>query len=444
MLRTLEEAAMIETALLIFIFLFFLLVPILLGVPVAYSIGITSIILLLLPIGPTLGTVTSIEMMSIRMYRGSTSFILLAIPFYLFAGRLLIASGSTDVIFEFAERLMGPIKGGIGHVNVVASILFSGMSGSAIADAAGLGTVEFDMMKRGGYDDGFAVGITGSSAIIGPIIPPSIPLILYGVLAETSIGDLFIGGVIPGLLMGLSLMAYIYYVSARRGYESGNTWELQKLARATIRALPALTTIILIIGGILSGWFTATEAGAVAVLWVTLIGVFWYGEMNLSNFYEAAYDTMIDTSALLLILASAMAYAFVVVAAGIPQQLASLLVALDLGPTGVLFVLVFVLLLLGMVLGPITNIILVLPIIAPEFATLGIDPLHFGIVMVLALMIGLLTPPVGAVLFVLEQVTDVPVERISVAMLPFYVPLFMVLLVVILVPETVTYLPGIR
>jgi len=429
---------MVGTTSILVIFIVVLLIPIFLGVPVAYSLGISALTLMLLPIGPSL----NLDVVSIRMIRSSTNFILLAIPFYLYTGRLLSVSGATDAIFDFTEELVGPIRGGIAHVNVMASMIFSGMSGSAIADAAGLGTVEYSMMKKAGYNDGFSVSLIGSSAVIGPIIPPSIPLIIYGVLAEVSVGALFLAGIIPGILMGVSIMTLIFYYSFNEDFPRGDSWNLPKLFKTFVHASPGLFTIVLIIGGIFSGIFTATEAGAVAVIWVLLIGVVYYREIDAETFWETSRNSMSDVGALLLILACAAIYAFVVTAAQIPQLLIEVLIATQFGPTGILLLIVVALLFLGMVMDPLTNLILVVPIIAPNFGVLGLNPIHAGIVIVLTLMIGLLTPPVGAVLFVLEQITDVPLEKISRSIVPFYIPLLGVLLILVLFPTLVTFIPS--
>jgi len=427
-----------EPTILLLVFLLVLLVPILLGVPVVYSLGISSLIIMLLPLGPRF----SLSIFSIRMVRGSQGFILLAIPFYLFAGRLLSDSGATDAIFDFSRELIGHVRGGIGHVNVFASIIFSGMSGSAVADAAGLGTVEYDMMKQAGYDDGMAVAVTGSSAIIGPIMPPSIPFIIYGVLAGVSIGNLFLAGIVPALLIAVSLMIVVFYQALNRGYETTDGFSLRDVAKTLLSALPAIMTVALIIGGILTGLFTATEAGAVAVIWALLIGVFVYGDTTRQSVWDAAYETMVDIGAFLSILAAASVYSFTIIAARIPELFVELLLQSGGSPTTRLFLIVLALIFLGMVMEPLANIILVVPILAPNFSVLGIDPLHAGVVITLTLMIGLVTPPVGAILFVLEKVTDVPQETISVAMVPYYVPLLVVLVLLVLFPQLVLMIPN--
>lgn len=432
---------MANTLFLIGLYLLVLLVPILLGVPVVYSIGITSVLLLVLPVGPVFELSEVMNLVIIRMFRGSMDFILVALPLYLFAGRLLIDGGAVDRLFEFAEAVVAPVQGGMGQVNVVASILFSGMSGSALADAAGLGMVEYEMMTEAGYDEDLAVAVTGSSAIIGPIFPPSIPLILYGAFTGVSIGQLFLGGVVPGLLMAGLLFVAIYIITRRRGHTPTGSWELGTIVSTFVRSVPALFTVFLIVAGLFLGVFTATEAGAAAAVWALFVGTVVYGDLDRQSFYEASKETMIDTSALLIILSSALAYAFVIVASDIPTVLAQTLLDLNLGPTEVLFLIVATLLLLGMVLGPLTVLILFLPVLAPNFGALGIDPLHFGVVMILTLMIGMLTPPIGAILFVLEEITGVSLARISRAMIPFYVPLLLVLVLIILVPDLVTYIP---
>jgi tripartite ATP-independent transporter DctM subunit len=420
------------------VFLLVLLVPILLGVPVVYSLGFSSLLIMLLPLGPDFST----SVFSIRMLRGSTGFILLAIPFYLFAGRLLSDSGATEAIFDFAKELVGSIQGGMGHVNIFASIIFSGMSGSAVADAAGLGTIEYEMMTQAGYDDGMAVSITGSSAIIGPIMPPSIPFIIYGVLAGVSIGDLFLAGIIPALLIAGSLMILVYIQASRRGYETTEGFSLWAIGRTLISATPALLTVVLIIGGILTGFFTATEAGAVAVVWSLLIGFIFYGESTLQSVWDAAYETMVDMGAFLSILATAAVYSYTIIVARIPEMFVDLLLQVGGSSTSRLFLIVLALIFLGMIMEPLANLILVVPILAPNFAELGIDPLHAGVVITLTLMIGLVTPPVGAILFVLERVTDVPQEKISAAMVPYYIPLIAVLLLLIVFPKLVVAIPN--
>jgi tripartite ATP-independent transporter DctM subunit len=427
----------VGTVPLLLIFLVVLLVPILAGVPVAYGLGISSLAIMLLPIGPSL----TVDIIPIRMSRAAESFTLLAVPLYLYAGRLLNEGGATESLFDFARSMVGHFKGGIGQVNVIASILFSGMSGSAIADAAGLGQIEYRLMREADYDDDVSLAVTGSSALIGPIIPPSVPLIVYAAVAQVSITDLFLAGIVPGLLMGASIMVLVYVYSVRRDYPVSERSDVRQRWSSFVEALPALVTIAIILGGILAGFFTATEAGAVAVVWVLLIGFFAYGGLTVDSFVKATRDTVRDLAALMVIFLVASVYSFTVVAAGIPDALVSVLVGLSASPEITLLLIVALLLLLGMVLGPLVLIFLFVPLIAPEFGALGLNPIHAGIVIVIALMMGLLTPPFGGILFVLERVTGVSTTEVSKSIAPFLVPLVIVLLVLIFFPSTVLWVP---
>lgn len=422
---------------LMLVFLVILLIPILAGVPVPYALGISSLTIMILPIGPPL----TLDIIPIRMSRAAESFTLLAVPLYLYAGRLLNEGGATKSLFEFAKSMVGHYKGGIGQVNVLASLLFSGMSGSAIADAAGLGQIEYKMMSEANYDDDISLAVTGSSALIGPIIPPSIPLIVYAAIAQVSITDLFLAGIVPGLLMGLSVMIMVFIYSVRRDYPVSERASLAHRWNTLVDALPALITIVIILGGILAGLFTATEAGAVAVVWVLFIGVFAYGGLTFDTFIQATRDTVRDLAALMVIFLIASVYSFTVVAARIPDALVTLLTSINAGPEITLLLISALLLLLGMVLGPLVLIFLFVPLISPEFATLGLHPVHAGIVIVISLMIGLLTPPFGGILFVLERVTGVSTTDISRSVAPFLIPLIIVLLILIFVPETVLWVP---
>lgn len=413
-----------------------LVVYFLTGVPVAFALGLTSITLMILPLGPPF----NFEIIGSRIYQGMNSFVLLAIPFFMLAGRLMNEGGATEPLFDFARAIVGDVRAATGHVNIVASMIFSGMTGVAVADAAGLGTVEYRAMRDEGYDEGFSVAITGSSSIIGPIIPPSLPLVIYGILAGVSIGQLFIGGIIPGVLLGLSLMLIVAYYARRKQYPGGETRDFSRIVETGKVSLPALFTPIIIIGGIILGVFTATEAAAVASVYALAIGHFWYGGLNLEKTYIIFRSTMVDTAALVLIVAIANLYGYLLIVAGIPQALTAAVTSLSTDPTVVLFLLIALLIVIGTMLETIAALTVFVPVLLPLIEAVGIDPLHFGIVMVLTLMIGLLTPPFGVILFVLERITDVDVERIVRSMLPFYVPLFAALIIIALVPETVTWL----
>ncbi|QIO24806.1 TRAP transporter large permease [Haloarcula sp. JP-L23] len=408
----------------------------LLEVPVVYALGLTSLILMLttsIPFEPLLVAQT--------MVSGSNSFVLLAIPLFLQTGLLMNALGLTDVIFDFAKAIVGPIRGGLAHVNIVASIIFSGMTGTAAADAAGLGAIEYQAMRDEGYEEGFSVAVTGSSSIIGPIIPPSVPLIIYGVIAQVSIGTLFIAGLIPGLIMGLGLMVLCTVYAHRRGYERGDWWSPGKIAKTGYRALPALGTPILIIGGILGGLFTATEAGAIALFYTILIGTVFYDALSLEELIDSFEDGMTRTASLTFIVAAAALYGFLIRRAQLPEVLANAVTTVSTDPMVILLLIAGVLFVVGLMLETIAAITILTPVFLPVIEQTAISPIHFGVVMIITLMIGLLTPPFGVILFVLNAVTGVSLERITRNMLPFYVPLLVALILAIIFPDVVMWLP---
>lgn len=422
--------------LLIGAFVGFLVLYFMVGIPVAHALGLTSLTLMLLPMGPEL----NFTIIGSRTFQGMNSFVLLAIPFFMLAGRLMNEGGATEPLFDFARAIVGDVRAATGHVNIVASMIFSGMTGVAVADAAGLGTVEYRAMRDEGYDQAFSVAVTGSSSIIGPIIPPSLPLVIYGILAGVSIGQLFIGGIIPGVLIGMSLMGIVTVFARKHGYPGGSKRDLSVILSTSKEALPALFTPVIIIGGIMAGVFTATESAVIASIYALLLGLYWYGGLDWKKTYVILRSTMVDTAVLVLIVAIANLYGYLLIISGVPQALTDAVMTLSTDPTIVMLLLVALLLVVGTMLETIAALTVFVPVLLPLTEAVGIDPLHFGIVMVLTLMVGLLTPPFGVILFVLERVTEIEVERIVRAMLPFYVPLFAALLIITLIPETVTYL----
>ncbi len=418
------------------LFLGVLLLLYAIGVPVAIAMGATSVVVMLSPYGPAF----SLETVANPLLFGLNTFSLLAIPFYLLLGRLMNRMGFTEELFDFANALVGWLRGGIAQVNVVASMLFSGMSGLAVADASGLGRVEFTAMKNYGYDDDLSIGVTGSSSIIGPIIPPSVPVIIYGVLAEESIGALFLAGIVPGVLLGIAIMCLVYVLVRMRGMEATGGLDLGRIASTFLKALPALLIPIIIIGGILGGFFTATEAGAVAVIYTLVVGGIW-GDMTLYQFYEEVRDSTIETFALTFIIGIAALYGLIALRLQLPQLLVEAITAITEDTTMILLLIVVLLLIVGTFMETIAAITILVPVLMPVISIAGIDPIHFGIVMILTLMIGLLTPPFGIILFVLDKVTPVALEDIMVYVLPFYIPLIAVLLLIIFFPGLVTYVP---
>lgn len=407
------------------------------GIPVGYALGLTVVFVMVGPIGPD----GSFVALAQRAYSGMDSWVLLAVPFFIFAGRLMNESGITEDLFEFATELVGSLQGGLAHVNVIVSVIFSGMSGSAVADAAGLGVIEYEAMTSYGFEGRDAVGVTGASAVIGPIIPPSIPVVIYAVLVQESIGALFIAGVVPGLLMAASLMLTIAWLARRHGWPSGDPIDIGRLLRSFVRTIPGLMTPFIIVGGIIFGIFTATEAAVVASLWAIIVGTFYYRGLNLRSYLNVCRDTVEDTASIIIILGFANLYAFWLTLSGIPDILGDWILGVSDSVVITLLILTLLLLFLGTFMETMAILLVITPVILPLFPVLGINPYHFGIVMIITLMYGLITPPFGIILFVLDRVTEVKLTDVMRAMLPYYIPLGVVLLAVVIFPEISLYLP---
>ncbi len=403
------------------------------NIPVAFAFGIASTLYIFFNDLPLALTIQ-------RTFYGIHDFTLLAIPLFILAGNIMNISGVTHRIFRFANAVVGHTHGGLANANVVASIIFSGMSGSALADAGGLGTVEIEGMTKGGYSRKFSTGVTGASSTIGPIIPPSIPLVIYGALAEVSVGALFLAGLIPGLVMGLCLMVYVSWVARRMRVDRQPSPTLVTLVRSMIEALPAMFTPLIILGGIGTGIFTPTEAAAVTVLYGLVLG-FAYGEITAKKLVGAVVETFKTTSSILFILASAAIFAWALAHSAVSGAVGNFLVSMSGSPEVFLIVINIIFLALGMILDTLSIQIITLPILIPALALLGIDPVHFGIVMTLNLMIGLYTPPVGTGLYILRDVSGLTFEEVVMAVLPLLVPLLFALLVITYVPDLSLFLP---
>lgn len=405
------------------------------GVPVAVALGGSSLIYVLAS-----GSVPDFVVLH-RMVNGIDSFPLLAIPFFILAGNLMNSAGITNRIFAFARALVGWMRGGLGHVNVGASVVFAGMSGAAVADAGGLGTIEVKAMRDAGYDRGFAVGVTAASSTIGPIIPPSLPMVIYGVMASASIGQLFAAGFIPGLLMAVSLMVMIAWYARVRNYPRDAAFDLCVLWRAFQGAFLSLMTPIIIVGGILSGMVTPTEAAIAAVFWALILGVVVYRTLNFSRLVRVSMETIETTASILLIVAAASIFAWILTSNRVTEHFANFILTLSDNPIIILLLLNLIILIAGCFLETIAAITILVPVLLPVAVKLGVDPVHFGVIMVLNLMIGLLTPPIGMVLYVLAKVTNTPFEVCVRSTMPFLVPLVVVLLLVTFFPAISMWLP---
>ncbi|MDO5090920.1 MAG: TRAP transporter large permease [Cardiobacteriaceae bacterium] len=417
---------------LLFASLFTLLI---IGVPVAVSLAGASLLFVLLS-----GKVPDIAVPH-RMINGIDSFPLLAIPFFIFAGALMNTAGITARIFDFAKALMGWMRGGLAHVNVGASIVFSGMSGAAVADAGGLGMIEIRAMRDAGYDEEFSVGITAASSTIGPIIPPSLPLVIYGVMASASVGQLFAAGLVPGLLMGAALMLMIAVMARRRGYQRDAAFAWTTLGHTFKRAFLSLLTPVLIVGGIASGAFTPTEAAVAAVVYALFLGLVVYRTLSWRRLVEVSMETIETTAVILFIVSAAAIFAWILTSNQVPQKAAALLGGFADSRVAVLVAINLVLLVVGCFMETIAAITILVPVLLPLAVGVGVDPVHFGIIMVLNLMIGLLTPPVGMVLYVLSRVANIRFERCMRGTMPFLIPLFACLLLVTFVPALSLWLP---
>ncbi len=376
-----------------------------------------------------------------RVTAAVNSFTLLAAPFFMLAGLAMNTSGVTNRIYAFAESLVGWLRGGLAHVNVVGSVIFAGMSGSAVADAVGLGAIEIKAMTDEGYEREFAAAVTAASATIGPIIPPSVPMLVYAVTADASIGRLFLGGVVPGLLMAADLMLQLAWMSRRRGYPRRPFPRLHVVAARGWAALPSLLTPAILLGGMLAGAFTPTEAGVVAAAYALLLGLVIHRELRLRDLPRLFQETVEANGVILILVMTSSLFAFVLARAQVPQALAGWLVGLSTNPTVALLAINAFLLLVGCFLEALAAIVILVPVLLPAVKLLGIDPVHFGVVMVLNLMVGTLTPPVGIVLFVVSRVAQLPFEVVVRSTAPFLVPLAGVLLATTLWPDLVLFLP---
>jgi TRAP-type C4-dicarboxylate transport system permease large subunit len=448
-----------------------------LGVPVAVSMVTASLAYLAVHGGAPDVIVAQ------RMIAGVESFPLLAVPFFILAGNLMNIAGVTGRIYAFAVDLVGWMRGGLAQVNIIGSVIFSGMSGTAIADAAGIGTIEIKAMRDHGYPIEVAVGVTAASATLGPIIPPSLPFVIYGMMANVSIGSLFLGGVIPGVLMTLFMMITVAVFARIKGWGSDATFEWRKIAGAMLEiivvlafpvavfvlekmgvsqngaiflalgvvllldhlfkfsAVMALMTPVILIGGMTLGWFTPTEAAVAAVMWSLFLGLVRYRSMTMKTLAKATFDTIETTASVLFIVTAASIFAWLLTVSQAANALSTLIFSITDNKYVFLVLVNLLMLFVGCFLDTIAAITILVPILLPIVLKLGIDPIHFGLIMTLNLMIGLLHPPLGMVLFVLSRVANLSVERTTMAILPWLVPLFAALIAITFIPEITLWLP---
>jgi TRAP-type C4-dicarboxylate transport system permease large subunit len=448
-----------------------------LGLPVAIAMAVSSLLYILITgIAPDV-------VLAQRMIAGVESFPLLAVPFFILAGNLMNIAGVTGRIYKFAVALVGWMKGGLGQVNILGSVIFSGMSGTALADAAGLGTIEIKAMKDHGYTTEFAVGVTAASATLGPIIPPSLPFVIYGMMANVSIGALFLGGVIPGVFMTLLMMFTVAFFAYKNGWGSDTPFSWAQLGEATVEvlvvmafpvavwvmmraglspnisigialvvllvldwyfdfaAVMALMAPVILIGGMTMGLFTPTEAAVAAVIWSLFLGLVRYRSMTLKALAKATFDTIETTASVLFIVTAASIFAWLLTVSQAAQLLSDFILGLTQNKWVFLFLANLLILFVGCFIDTIAAITILVPILLPIVLKLGIDPIHFGLIITLNLMIGLLHPPLGMVLFVLARVANLSVERTTMAILPWLVPLLLALIAITYIPALTLWLP---
>jgi tripartite ATP-independent transporter DctM subunit len=419
----------------VFVILAFLVLFVL-GFPVVIAIGAPCIVYILVKDLP-------IDLVAQRTLYALDSFPLVAVPVFLFVGSLMNSAGISRYIYKFADTAVGRLPGGLAQVNIFGSLIFAGMSGSALADIGGIGRIEIDAMRQKGFSPAFAAAVTSSSAIVGPIFPPSIPLIIYGTVTGVSVLQLLLGGILPGLLCVLMLMLMTGWLAVRRGYPRASRWPTrQEMWRDFKPAFPAVLAPLILIAGMLLGWFTPTEIAAVTVLYAVVISALFYRELTWRGLLDASFETLRASTGILLIVAVAALFGWILSVEAVPQKLTQLMLSISRDPYMLLLMVNGLLLLVGMFLDSTTAILVIAPIIAKPLIAAGVDPVHLGMVVVFNLMIGLLTPPMGLALFLVSDIAKVAMKDVLRQMMPYYVPLAITLLLITYVPAITTWLPS--
>jgi len=408
-----------------------------LGFPVVLAIGIPCVVYIFANGLP-------IDLVAQRTLYALDSFPLVAVPVFLFVGSLMNSAGISRYIYQFADTAVGRMPGGLAQVNIFGSLIFAGMSGSALADIGGLGRIEIDAMRKKGFSGPFAAAVTSSSAIVGPIFPPSIPLIIYGTVTGVSVIQLLLGGIVPGLLCVAMLMLMTWWLAHRRKYPRAARWPRRaELWRDFKPAFPAIVAPVILIAGMLLGWFTPTEIASVTVLYAILISSLFYRELTWQGVLDAAYETIRASAGILLIVAVAALFGWILSVESVPQKLTGAMLSISTNPYVLLMLVNVLLIVVGMFLDSTTAILVIAPIIAKPLVAAGVDPVHLGMVVVFNLMIGLLTPPMGLALFLVADIAKVTMKDVLREMAPYYVPLGITLLLITYVPQITTWIPRI-
>jgi tripartite ATP-independent transporter DctM subunit len=421
------------------LFIIFLFVLLFLGVPIAYGMIGTALLIL---IGLRGIENVPLDMIAQRMVYGVNNFALLAIPAFLLIGKMMNSSGITDRIFNIARTVVGHYKGGLGHVNVVANMIMAGMSGSAVADAGGLGPIEIKAMKDDGYPVEFAAALGAAAATMGPVIPPSIAAVVYGALSSESIGKLLVGSLVPGILMGVGLMIYVSIISHVRNYPTKTKASFREFLVAMKRGVFPMFIPIIIIGGIYTGIFTATESSAVALLYCVMISFLIYKSITFKELVRVIKETMVDTAVILFIIGGSSVYSWVLARYQVTHDFVAWISMNVHSPSVLLLYINIFLLLIGCFIDCVPALFLLTPVLLPLVKQFGIDPIQFGVIMIVNLMIGLITPPVGTVLYTIQRVGNIPFRALAKAVVPFYIPLVVVLILITYFPQIVLFLPN--
>ena len=412
------------------------LAMILLGVPVGYAMVLAGFFYVTFG-----GATVALTFIPSAMVSGISSYTMLAIPFFMLVGEIMNGSGITRKIFQFASAWVGHITGGLGHVNVLSSMIFAGMSGAAVADCAGLGAIEIKAMTDEGFDPDFSVGVTAASSIIGPIIPPSSPMVMFGIVAGISIGSLFMGGISVGVIMGLMMMATVYVIAKKRNYPKHPKFSRKEKWIATKEAVPAILGPIILIGGIFSGFFTPTEAAAVAVMYSLLVGVLVYKHLNLKTLYHVLEVGVENLGMVMLLIASGKLFAWVLGMEKAAEVAATFIFSLTSNKYIIIILLNLILLFMGMFMETNASILILTPIMLPIVNSIGMHPVQFGVIFIFALMIGLLTPPMAMCLFVTSKLAGISFQRAFKAVKPYYIGLIVVLILINVFPAITLTIP---
>ena len=408
-----------------------------------FSIGFPVVLALAIPwIIYVLASGLPVDLVAQRTLYSLDSFPLVAVPVFLFVGSVMNSAGISKHIYRFADTAVSRLPGGLAQVNIFGSLVFAGMSGSALADIGGIGRIEINAMKEKGYSKAFAAAVTSASAIVGPIFPPSIPLIIYGTVTGVSVLQLLLGGILPGLLCVVALMLMTAWLAKRRNYPRAERWPTRgELWRDLMPALPALMAPVLLIGGMLLGFFTPTEIAAVTVLYTLAISSLFYRELTWAGLYAAAIETIRSSSAILLIVSVAALFGWILSVEQVPQIMTGWMLSISRDPTILLLLVNVLLIVVGMFLDSTTAILVIAPIIAKPLVMAGVDPVHLGMVVIFNLMIGLVTPPMGLALYLVSDIAGVKMKDVLREMIPFYLPLVATLLLITYVPWITTVIP---